>query len=86
MIYSGVDRDRDCDYGWGGGCGSDEVQDSASARLGLPCLASPHFGDRDWLGFKRLLGLALPRLASRWTRVDRQVIGLWYRILFSFCD
>ena len=49
-------------------------------------LASPRFGDRDWLGFKRLLGLASPRLASRWTRVDMQVIGLWYRILFSFCD
>ena len=61
LIYSGVDRDRDRDYGWWGGCGSDEVQDSASARL-----ASPRFGDRDWLGFKMLLGLASPRLASVW--------------------
>ena len=34
VIYSGVDRDRDCDYG-----GSDEVQDSSSARYVLPRLA-----------------------------------------------
>mgnify|MGYP006908655080 CR=1 FL=1 len=41
--------------------GSDEVQDSSSARLATSRLVSP------WV--------------SRWTRVDMQVIGLWYRIL-----